>query len=191
MSRAISAAPGDLKTAKGEVLQRRIAERPSALDLSDLHEPDPPHLTHLGGGENPSLRPSPLANNGRSPASGAGDRASPRDIRQRPPFRARLFSIGPRAPPPPPGNLRRRFQDRPLFKGRRADPVELDPDSIGLADYRVARGRAERCGDPGRASPFEREFLKCLDSLLCPHPLIPLALLETLQIEYRLPLSAQ
>ena len=188
MAGAISVAPGDLKTAKGEVFQRRIAERPPALDLSDLHKLDPPHFTHLGGGENPSLRPSLLANNGRSPASRAGDRPSPRDIRQRLPFRARLFSIGPR-PPSPPGNLRRRFQDRPLFKGRRADPVELDPDSIGLADYRVARGRAERCGDPGRASPFERESLKCLDSLLCPHPLIPIVLLETLQIEYRLPLS--
>jgi hypothetical protein len=172
MSGAISVAAGDLKTAIGEVLQRRIAERPSALDLSDLHEPDPPHLTHLGGGENPSLRPSLLANDGWSPASRAGDRPSPR-IRQRLPFRTRLVSIGPRAPPPP-GNLRRRFQDRPWFKGRGADPVELDPDSIGLADYRVARGRAQRSGDPGRASPFEREFLKCLNSLLCPHPLVPL-----------------
>ena len=53
MAGAISAAPGDLKTPIDEVLLCRIAERPSALDLADFREPDPPHLPHLGRGENP------------------------------------------------------------------------------------------------------------------------------------------
>ena len=167
---AISAALGGLKAAIGEVLLRRVAERPSALDLADLREPDPPHLTHLSRGENPYVGTSLFTRNGRSATSRGRNCPSPRDCRGQRPFWPLPFPDRSR-PRSPPGNLRRR---RPFRAQSRMRPaVKLDPDPTGLSDHRVARRSAERRGDPGRAPPLERQFPECLDSLIRPHSRSP------------------
>src|SRR5271167_4213926 len=54
MAGAIGAAWRRLEAAIGEILAQRIAERPSAVDVADVREPDPLHLADLRPGENPS-----------------------------------------------------------------------------------------------------------------------------------------
>ena len=159
MTGAIGVAPYDRKTAIGEVLLRRVAERPSALDLSDLREADAPHVAYLSRGEDPSVCPPALAGNGRNAASSAGARPSPRNLGGKP-LRAR------------------RLPNR----GRVCPAVELDPDPIGFADHRAARGRPERGGNPSRASPLERQSPQRFDRLFCPHPRPPLSLSRLLEL---------
>src|SRR5208337_4525647 len=71
MAGAIGAAWRRLKAAIGEILAQRIAERPSAVDVADVREPDPLHLADFGSGKNRSRLPR-FSRDGRDQSVPAG-----------------------------------------------------------------------------------------------------------------------
>ena len=176
----------DLKTTIGEVLLCRIADRPSAPDLADLREPDPPV--------------SPLS----ATKIHRSRRFFPREWPERashakPRFPEEITADGSsfRAPPVPdvrPGDRRRAL--RPQRHPAQSVPDDAEPvPPFSLTPIRVAfpitalrEGAPSPAAMQARASSLERQFPQRLDRLLCPrrpHP--PIVGFMTTQIDHRLP----
>jgi hypothetical protein len=161
MGGAIGVALGRFEPAIGEIPAPRIAEWPSAGESANVLEPHAPHLPNLGFGKNPCRLPLRFIRRGDGGVPLAGNGRGVGNSRQWRPIRA---------------------SRRPAGRIGAPAAVELDPDSVRLADHGVAGRGVERRSDDARASSFESQPFEILDRLGCPQhlhaPWLPLRRLQ-------------